>query len=107
MILARWDNHDRCSDVNASMSRPPLASVAGRITVSLVMLLPFRLIWIRLARRRDSCLTPVWGVDTTGVYSALRGPLSPLRLGASLAAVRDIEPERPQGSEVLQEARRR
>jgi len=44
MILARWDNHDRCSDVNASMSRPPLASVAGRITVSLVMLLPFRLI---------------------------------------------------------------
>jgi hypothetical protein len=43
MILARWDNHDRCSDMKASTSRTLLASVAGRITVSLVMLLPFRL----------------------------------------------------------------
>jgi hypothetical protein len=44
MILARWENHDRCSDMKASMSRTLLASVAGSITLSLVMLLPFRMI---------------------------------------------------------------
>jgi hypothetical protein len=44
MIVARWENHDRCSDMKASMSRTLLASVAGSITLSLVMLLPFRMI---------------------------------------------------------------
>ena len=43
MILARWDHHDRCSDKPASISRPLLASVAGRLTVGLVMLLAVRL----------------------------------------------------------------
>jgi len=43
MILAKWENHDRCSDMKASISRTLPASVAGNITLSFVMLLTFRL----------------------------------------------------------------